>query len=265
MRRRCSIRVYNWCFSDRARPGNERPPGLLAPRPHAGRIERDQRAHLHPRRSTRITITGPRSAIRAGAMWRCSLVSQARAQRPRRQLTGTGADGLQWASDIGDDARARQSADRRRQRNSGSRATTISTARRRKAPASLPADDPSRLSLLDGRRATCDRRAGARISRLRRTRKVTKITFDSGRAARASPTVRMAANAHGHGAAQRSSLPPDQINLRNCCSCRGIGPPALLQSFGIPVVHALARRRREPAGSPAVARDLPLHEAHHHQ
>ena len=45
----------------------------------------------------------------------------------------------------------------------------------------------------------------------------------------------------------------------------GVGPPALLRAVRDPRRPCAARRRREPAGPPAGARHLPLHEADHDQ
>ena len=126
--------VYNWCFSTEPDPGmNGRQ--IYWPRGRTlGRLERDQRAHLHPRAAQRTTIIGPRWQSRLEPCGRAPMVSQARAQRPRRQRLARRrrpAMGLRHRGRQHELVEALIAAGAR----SASRATTTSTARRRKVSA----------------------------------------------------------------------------------------------------------------------------------
>ena len=121
-------------IQDRARARDERPRDLLALGPDAGRFQRDQRAHLHPRPSRRLRSLGVARQRRLGLRGRAALFPQARAQRARRVRVARRrrpAVGVRHPRE----ARAGRGVDRRRDASSAFRATTTSTARRRKAPA----------------------------------------------------------------------------------------------------------------------------------
>ena len=230
-------------------------------RPHARRVERDQRAHLHPRPSRRLRPLGLARQRRLEPCGGASLLPQARAQRPRRERMARRrrpAMGVRHRRQ----ARARRGADRRGRRSSAFRATTTSTARPRKASATT-SSRPARASAARRRSPICGPRGGDRTSRSRPTRRRRAITLD-GRRATGVVYRQGRPRAHGDGATRgdrrgrRAAVAAAAAALRH-------RPARAAARLRHPGRSRAAGRRREPAGSSAGARDLPLHEADHDQ
>ncbi len=193
---------------------------------------------------------------------RAAVVSQARAQRsrreriPRRRRAAVGVGHRRAASARrGDDRRcrrARHPAQRRFQRRHAGRRRL------------LPAHDAPRQALLDGGRVPAAGAHAARICASKRTRMRRASCSRIG--ARPASTYRAGGRrAHGFRAARSDPRAQARCNRRSCSSSRASGRRRCLQPLGIPVQHALDRRRRKSAGPPAGARHLPLHATDHDQ
>ena len=235
--------------------------GLLAERQDARRIERDQRPHLHPRPARGLRALG--GARQSGLELRDVLPyfrklehnvrGDERVARHRRPAVGVGHRR---------EARARRGADRGRRRARHPRQPRFQRrdAGRRRL---LPADDPPRLPLLDGDRLPAPGARGAPTSRIETGAQATRIAFE-GRRATAVAYRRDGRDVTAHGAARgdprgrriavaAAAAAVRRRAARRCCAIRDPGRPRA------------SGRRREPAGPPAGARDLPLHEADHDQ
>ena len=122
---------------------------------------------------------------------------------------------------------------RRRARHSAQRRLQRRDAGRRRL---LPADDAARPALLDGRRVPASGAAAAqprsRPTRTRRgaLRRPQRVAASSIGRAGATSTV---------AARREVILAAGALQSPQLLQLSGVGPPALLQRFGIPVVHAL--------------------------
>ncbi len=159
------------------------------------------------------------------------------------------------------EARAGRGADRRR---GGARHPAQRRLQRRHAGGRrlLPAHDPARLPLLDGGRLPAARRAPAEPDGGHRSAGHADPARRAARTRRDLSPAR--ARRHGHGKAgrhrrrRRAAVAASAAALRH----RAARGAAGARHPGQP---RAPRRRREPAGPPAGARDLPLHQADHHQ
>ena len=227
-----------------ARAGAERPAHLHAARQGARRLLVDQRPGLHPRPARGLRRLGhPGLGLRrAAAVLR---------EEPSAQLKVVGP-------------RAPDRALRRVHRlggaRSASRATTTSTARRRKAPATTGHRTAGRRrSTAVG--AICGPRRSGRTCGSRPTRLPPRILFEGKQGDRESSiadgktvTAPEAAKSFSRGGAFNS---PQLLQLS------GVGPRALLEQHGIPVVHDAPQVGERPAGPFLRAHVLALQQADH--
>ena len=113
--------------------------------------------------------------------------------------------------------------------------------------------------------APCAHRA--REPRAAPTARATRMRLSNGRRATGvayRPAGRVSLPARSH--AKCILRGRARCSRRNCCTSPGVGDRVIASGrFEIPIVHALRRRRREPAGPPAGACHLPLHETDHDQ
>ena len=199
----------------------------------------DQRPDLHPRPARGLRPLGGSSATRAGATPTCCRSSASSSTTCAAPSEWHGADGPLWASDIGRSTHPLVEAfiaRRRRARHSAQRRLQRRRAGRRRL---LPADHAPRPALLDRRRlpASGARRAPTSPSRPTRTRRASLfdgrrargVVYRAGRARRRRSTAR-----------REVILAAGALQSPQLLQLSGVGPPALLQRFGIP------RRARAP-------------------
>ena len=147
--------------------------------------------------------------------------------------------------------RTRRAAHRRFQRRARRRARATTSCSRRTGCAAVR---PS---------GTCAPRSRAPTSRSKRTRR-RRACCSTARARPASNTGR-AASLKRATAAREVILAAGSLQSPQLLQLSGIGPAPLLQTVRHSGAARPARRRREPAGPPAAAAHLQVHEADHDQ
>ncbi len=187
-------------------------------RAHAGRLERDQRAHLHSRPSRATTTAGPHRATPGWSYADVLPYFKKLEHNVRGESEWHGADGPLWVSDIRAQHelvealiaarwRARHSAQRRFQRRA--------PGRRRL----LPAHDAERLPLFDRGRLPSARARPRQSARRNRRAGNEDPARRPPRARRRLPARRP--RRHRHRAARGHRRSRSAANRRSCCSFPG--------------------------------------------
>ena len=228
--------VYNWCFKTEPDPGmNGREIYWPRGRTLGGSSAINGLIYIRGQREDYdhwAALGNPRVGLRRLS----PLVSQARAQRSRRELMarrGRAALGLRHRRET----RADRSADRGRRGDRHSRQRRLQR-RRAGRDRLLPAHHPPRPALLDGHRIFATRAKGAATC-ASRPRLMQRESSLDGR--KASGVVYRQAGRDVNVAARREViLAAGALQSPQLLQLSGVGPPALLQEFGIPVVHRLA-------------------------
>ena len=255
--RRLSLRdrrqALGLALSHPAGKGPQRPRHRLSPRPRHRRLLRDQRHDLHARPGRRLRRLAPARAGGLGLGRRAALFPaprgssrrQARAAWRGRRMAGRAPAHL-----LGNPRR------RARRGGGGRHPQDRRLQSRRQRRLRLFRGQPAARPARQRRQGVPEARAVAQEPEARH-RRAGAPAADRERPRRRASNMPATDMSRARAREARSSWPPARSARRICWSFPAIGRPDALARIGRAVLHAIAGRRREPAGPSAIAHDLP--------